>query len=46
MKLKHRIKRWQVKKAFRSNAGRIASVAAGVVGVVVGIRAWQSLRAH
>ncbi|MEQ1857614.1 MAG: major capsid protein [Longimicrobiales bacterium] len=46
MKLKHRIKRWQVKRALQNNAGRIASVAAAVVGVAVGIRAWRSMRAH
>jgi hypothetical protein len=46
MKLKYRIKRWQIKKAVRNNAGRIASVAAAFVGVVVGVRAWRSMRAH
>ena len=46
MKLKNRIKRWQMKKAFRNNAGRIASVAAAFVGVAVGFGTWRAMRAH
>ena len=46
MTLKHRIKRWQIQKTLRTNAGRIASVAAAFVGVAVGIRAWRSMRAR
>lgn len=46
MKLKHKIKRWQMKRAIRNNAGRIASVALAFAGVVVGFRRWRSMRAH
>ena len=46
MKLKNKIKRWQMKRALRNNAGRIASVAAAFVGVAVGVRTWRSMRAH
>ncbi len=46
MTLKHRIKRWQIKKALRNNAGRIASVTAALVGVAVGVQRWRSMRAH
>lgn len=46
MKLKHKIKRWQMKRAVRNNAGRIASVAAAFAGVVIGIRSWRAMRAH
>jgi hypothetical protein len=41
MKLMQMIKRRQMKKAFRNNAGRIASVAVAFAGVVVGIRRWR-----
>jgi ABC-type nickel/cobalt efflux system permease component RcnA len=46
MTLKHRIKRWQIKKAVRNNAGRIAAVTAAFVGVAVGVRRWRSMRSH
>jgi len=46
MKLKHKIKRWQMKRAIRNNAGRIASVALAFAGVVVGVRRWRAMRAH
>lgn len=46
MKFKNKVKRWQLKKALRNNAGRIASVAAAFVGVAVGFTTWRSMRAH
>jgi hypothetical protein len=46
MKLKHKIKRWQMKRAIRNNAGRIAAVGAAFAGVVIGIRGWRAMRAH
>ena len=42
MKLKYRIKRWQMKKALRNNAGRIAVFAAAAAGLAVGIRGWRA----
>ena len=42
MKLKYRIKRWQMKRALRNNAGRIAAVAAAFAGLAVGIRGWRA----
>jgi hypothetical protein len=46
VKLKHKIKRWQMKRAIRNNAGRIAAVGAAFAGVVIGIRGWRAMRAH
>jgi hypothetical protein len=34
------------KKAFRRNAGRIASWVAAFGGAVVGFRTWRAMRAH
>ena len=42
MKLKYRIKRWQMKRALRNNAGRIAVFAAAAAGLAVGIREWRA----
>ena len=42
MKLKYRIKRWQMKRALRNNAGRIAVVAAAAAGLAIGIRGWRA----
>jgi hypothetical protein len=46
MKLKHKIKRMQIKKSLRNNAGRIAAGAVAFAGVLVGIRRWRATRAH
>jgi hypothetical protein len=45
MKLKHRFKTRQIKKALRNNKGRIASVAAALA-VFAGYRTWRAMRAH
>jgi hypothetical protein len=46
MKLKHKIKRWQMKKALRNNARRIATFAAAFAGVAIGVRGWRAMRAR